>query len=164
MILVDNFIKDKRIFTKIKLDNRFWYDTSYWWWGWWNTEEKSIQQEIIAYIFRDHSPMEPLGLCGFEHSITTYNPNKIYYGNTPLLRALLFIDPKIEDCKGGYLEIKIDATEDSPSEIIKPKFNRLIIFEGDRHFKVNNITKKSKVLCINLWNTLPFYYEQLTQL
>ena len=36
MIIIDDFIQDKRLLTKIALDNRFWAEGYHWWGGWWN--------------------------------------------------------------------------------------------------------------------------------
>ena len=60
MIVIDNFIKDKELLTRIDKDETFFGPNgNYMWWdGWWNSPSNTIKKELIEYIWRYNDPTE----------------------------------------------------------------------------------------------------------
>jgi hypothetical protein len=83
----------------------------------------------------------------------------------PKIGTIIYPKKTIDDCKGGYLRIydsKKRYAEYSnngdpitePYELIRPKFNRLVIFDASQLHAVEQVTKGIRhAIAINLWDT-----------
>jgi len=191
MIIIDDFIQDKRLLTKIALDNRFWAEGYHWWGGWWNEDITSIRHELITYIYRDNCPLkDSFGIQGFEHWTGIYSANdgkvvenlggryhlKHHFDkdedlwhakgqvNSPRIGTVFYPDPEIDNIEGGELQLW-DTYDVNPSlsyELIKPKFNRLIIFDAGKLHAVREVTKGiRKAIAINLWANAPTGVDEM---
>jgi hypothetical protein len=191
MIIIDNFIQDQRLLTKIGLDNRFWVDGYHWWNGWWNEEVSSVRQELITYIYRDNCPLkEGFDIQGFEHWVGIYeagddkvvenlggryhlkhhfDKDEDLWGSTgeierPRIGTIFYPDPEVDNIEGGMLQLwdTYEVNVDGPYELIKPKFNRLIIFDAGKLHAVQEVTKGTrKAIAINLWSKSPFSVDKM---
>jgi hypothetical protein len=135
MIIIDDFVKDKRLLTKISHDPFFWSKGFHWWDGWWNTPIKSMRHELIDYIYRQHPMVNDINISGFEHWVGIYSANDgkaqeswvvpgggkyhlephidkdegLYSEtgelSTPTIGTVFYPDPAIDESEGGYLQI-----------------------------------------------------------
>jgi len=186
MIIIDDFVQDKRLLTKIALDNRFLTEGYHWWGGWWNEPISSIRHELITYIWRDNCPLnEGFEIQGFEHWTGVYQPGdkkvtenfgfkhhlKHHFDKDekvwdetgevvrPKIGTVFYFNPEVDNSEGGYLQLwdtyNSDAT-DLPYELIRPKFNRLVIFDAGKLHAVQEVTKGIRhAVAINLWSQAP---------
>jgi len=120
MIIIDDFVQDKRLLTKIALDNRFLTEGYHWWGGWWNETGEVIR---------------------------------------PKIGTVFYFNPEVDNSEGGYLQLwdtyNSDATN-LPYELIRPKFNRLVIFDAGKLHAVQEVTKGIRhAVAINLWSQAP---------
>lgn len=156
MIILDNFIQEKRILTKIQHDPFFYDKEPHWWNGWWNVPIQSMKHELISYIFEKNPPVNNLSVSGFEHEVFTLQagekhnllaPNFDHDGeDKPFLGAIIFVNPETDEAEGGYLKLE------NTKEVIKPKFNRLIIFDTGSPYSISKVTKGNiHFMKINLW-------------
>jgi len=185
MIIIDDFVQDKRLLTKIALDNRFWTEGYHWWGGWWNEDISSIRHELITYIYRDNCPLKGnFGIQGFEHWTGVYSAgdgkvvenlggnyhlkhhfdkDEEQWGATgeikrPTIGTIFYPDPATDEIEGGMLQLwdTYEVNVNGPYELIKPKFNRLIIFDAGKLHAVQEVTKGTrKAIAINLWEIAP---------
>jgi len=158
MIIIDDFVQDKRLLTKIALDNRFWAEGYHWWGGWWNEDISSIRHELITYIYRDNCPLKGnFGIQGFEHWTGVYSAGdgKVVENLGSNYHLKHHFD-KDEDHWQATGEVKRPVNVNGPYELIKPKFNRLIIFDAGKLHAVQEVTKGTrKAIAINLWEVAP---------
>ena len=82
---------------------------------------------------------------------------------TPKIGTIVYPKKTIEDCKGGYLRIYDSNTRyeqylragemiSEPYELIKPKFNRMIIFDASKLHAVEEVKSGVRhAVAINLW-------------
>lgn len=186
MIIIDDFVQDKRLLTKIALDNRFYNEGYHWWGGWWGEPISSIRHELITYIWRDNCPLkESFEIQGFEHWVGVYQPEdgkvtenfgfkhhlKHHFDKDekvwdetgkvvrPKIGTVYYPNPVIDDSEGGYLQLW-DTHESDPTgipyELIRPKFNRLIIFDAGKLHAIQEVTKGIRhAIAINLWSQSP---------
>jgi|LauGreDrversion4_2_1035121.scaffolds.fasta_scaffold37072_6 hypothetical protein len=186
MIIIDDFVQDKRLLTKIALDNRFLTEGYHWWGGWWNEPISSIRHELITYIWRDNCPLnEGFEIQGFEHWTGVYQPGdekvtknfgfrhhlkhhfdkdeKVWNETGEVIRpkigTVFYFNPEVDNSEGGYLQLwdtyNSDATN-LPYELIRPKFNRLVIFDAGKLHAVQEVTKGIRhAVAINLWSQAP---------
>jgi len=186
MIIIDDFVQDKRLLTKIALDNRFLTEGYHWWGGWWNEPISSIRHELITYIWRDNCPLnEGFEIQGFEHWTGVYQPGdekvtenfgfkhhlkhhfdkdeKVWDETGEVIRpkigTVFYFNPEVDNSEGGYLQLwdtyNSDATN-LPYELIRPKFNRLVIFDAGKLHAVQEVTKGIRhAVAINLWSQAP---------
>ena len=55
MIIIDDFIKDETLLSKIQKDENFWKEGYRWWKGWWNSNSPmDTRHELIETIWRKH--------------------------------------------------------------------------------------------------------------
>jgi len=186
MIIIDNFIRDQRLLTKIALDAKFWNEGYHWWGGWWNEEISSVRHELITYIWRDNCPLnESFDIQGFEHWVGTYQPGdgkvtenfgfnhhlKHHFDKDedvwqatgeiirPKIGTVFYPDPQIDNSEGGYLQLWETYGADAsglPYELIKPKYNRLVIFDAGKLHAVQEVTSGVRnAIAINLWSQAP---------
>jgi hypothetical protein len=76
----------------------------------------------------------------------------------PIIGTVFYPDPQVDDIEGGELimwdtqEVRVDV----PYEIIRPKFNRLVIFDAFKLHAVYEVTKGVRsAIAINLWAQRP---------
>tara|TARA_R110002074_G_scaffold1073_1_gene6449 strand:- start:2893 stop:3441 length:549 start_codon:yes stop_codon:yes gene_type:complete len=168
MIVIDNFIKDKELLTRIDKDETFFGPNGnfMWWDGWWNSPSNTIKKELIEYIWRYNDPTEGYGIEGFEYWTGVYGPSKpnkdlgthldkdeALYKETgelvsPVIGTVFY--PKDVAFEGGYLEIESGGEV----ERIKAQYNRLIIFPAGHHaHRVTHVTNGTRyAIAINLWD------------
>jgi hypothetical protein len=191
MIIIDNFIQDKALLTKISLDKNFWKEGFHWYNGWWNSAPKDTRQELIKYIWGDHCPLnENIMIQGFEHWVGTYEAGddkvvenfdekwhlKHHFDKdedlwhktgeivTPYIGTVYYPDPEIDNIEGGELQIwqTKELNTGAPYELIKPKYNRLIIFDAGQLHAVREVTKGiRKAIAINLWTEAPIGTDEM---
>jgi len=183
MIIIDDFVKDSNLLTRIEHDDTFFGENGnfMWWDGWWNTEAHTLKQELIEYVWKYRSPWDHPryqsinNLMGFEYWTGVYGddkPNKNlgwhfdkdekHWLNTggndggEVISPIIgtIYYPKKSEFTGGYLEIQ-SAGDDGPAEVIEPKFNRLIIFDAGKHkHRVTEVKSGLRyAIAINLWQT-----------
>ena len=82
----------------------------------------------------------------------------------PRIGTIIYPKKTIDECEGGYLRIyesnkryveyeKAGEPITEPYELIKPKFNRLIIFDASKLHAVEQVTKGFRhAIAINLWD------------
>ena len=180
MIIIDDYIKDKRLLNKIKYDENFFGPNgNFKWWGdWWNgegwNEPKSTQQELVKHIWGIHCAYpDSFQVNGFEYWTGVYgdgHPNtdlgqhydkdEKHWLETggenggevlkPMMGTIYY--PVEHSFDGGFLEIYSNGTDKDP-ERIDAKFNRLIIFDAGEH--LHRVTQVSNgvryAIAINLW-------------
>ena len=184
MIIIDNFIEDKNLLTKIAFDGEFWKPGYHWWGGWWNEDSQTTRHELISYIWRENCPIKDnIEIQGFEHWVGSYTAGENVIENfgerlhlkhhfdkdekhwrntgeviTPTLGTVFYPDPATDETEGGYLQLWDTYNIDPyvPYELIRPKFNRLIVFDAGKLHAVQEVTKGTrKAIAINLWAQAP---------
>ena len=191
MIIIDDFIQDKGLLTKISLDKNFWKEGYHWYNGWWNSSPKDTRQELIQYIWSTNCPLkENFSIQGFEHWVGVYQSGddkvaenfgerwhlKHHFDKdedlwhakgqitSPRIGTIFYPDPEIDNIEGGELQLW-DTYDVNPSlsyELIKPKFNRLIIFDAGKLHAVREVTKGiRKAIAINLWANAPTGVDEM---
>jgi hypothetical protein len=185
MIVIDDFIKDKRLLDIISTDETFFGPNGnfMWWDGWWNSEPNTIKKRLIEVMWKYHSPHDfpryesITGLVGFEYWTGVYGDG---HPNTALgshldkdeehwlatggndggevhipVMGTIFY-PKQHDFDGGFLEIHSKHYDKEP-ERIAAKYNRLVLFEAGEHLhRVSEVTNGVRyAIAVNLWQTEP---------
>lgn len=173
MIIVDDFIKDKTLLDNIANDRTFFDNNGeyYWYDGWWVEEPNTLKKRLIEYIWGHQSPYHEISVCGFEYWTGQFGPQKqnqelpahldkdeAEFEKTgkhiaPVMGTVFY--PLPMDIEGG--DLIIHSEDNKPPEIVKPVFNRLIIFPaGEYLHKVNPVTKGLRsAIAINLWAKKP---------
>lgn len=183
MVIIDNFIKDVSILNMVQeeLNNGtdFWgrYGEYEWYEGWWNREPETLREQIINYIWNINCPIsENIQIEGFEHwtgiqSATNKNHDnhlKHHFDKdedlwletgelvSPVIGTVYY--PINHDIDGGELVIydthDIDFT--APCDVIRPVYNRLVVFDASKLHMVNEITRGTRyAMAINLWKEKP---------
>jgi len=80
MIIIDDFIKDEEMISKIQKDEDFWKEGYRWWSGWWASNvPMQTRHELIETIWRTNCPEQLRGLSleGFEHWTGILSKDKI---------------------------------------------------------------------------------------
>ena len=80
MIIIDDFITDRELLSKIQKDEDFWKEGYRWWSGWWNSNvPMQTRHELIETIWRTNCPPQLIGtdLEGFEHWTGILSKDKI---------------------------------------------------------------------------------------
>ena len=80
MIIIDDFIKDEKLLSKIQKDEDFWKEGYRWWKGWWNSNSPmDTRHELIETIWRTNCPPQLQGtsLEGFEHWTGILSKDKV---------------------------------------------------------------------------------------
>ena len=168
MIIIDNFVQDEDLLTRIDKDETFFGPNGnfMWWDGWWNSPSNTIKKELIEYIWRWNDPTNGYQIEGFEYWTGVYGPSKpnkdlgTHYDKdellyketgeliTPVIGTVFY--PKNVEFEGGYLEIE----SGNEVERIKAQYNRLIIFPaGEYPHRVTHVTSGTRyAIAINLWD------------
>ncbi|MDB4414428.1 2OG-Fe(II) oxygenase [bacterium] len=171
MIIIDDFIQDPDLLTRIDKDETFFGPNGnfMWWDGWWNSSSDTIKKELIEYIWRWNDPTQGYNIGGFEYWTGVYGPSKpnkdlgTHYDKdellyketgelvTPVIGTVFY--PKNVEFEGGYLEIESGGE----IERIKAKYNRLIIFPaGEYPHRVTHVTSGIRyAIAVNLWDKIP---------
>jgi len=191
MIVIDDFIKDKNLLEEIQNDSTFFSDVGYyyWWDGWWSSQAQSTRQKVVQYLWQNVPLPSTIETLGFEYwtGITqpgdgkTTEENNITYHLAPHLdkdedlfsqtgevlsgQISSVFYPSIENdhCEGGHLKIwEPNSYPNGNYELIKPKFNRFIVFDISCVHAVLEVTKgMRKAIAINLWDKYPTNYQSL---
>lgn len=183
MVIIDNFIKDESLLNNIQseLDRNttFWsdYGKYEWYEGWWNREPETLREQIINHIWNENCPLnDHLQIEGFEHwtGIQSANDNKhknhlqqhfdkdedlwLETGEivSPVIGTVFY--PINHDIDGGELVIydTYDVDFYAPHDVIRPVFNRLVIFDAGKLHMVEEVTRGTRyAMAINLWKEKP---------
>lgn len=155
MVVIDDFIKNPRLLTKVNYDPFFYQAEKHWWNGWWNSSANSLRHEVISYIFKDNPPVATQAISGFLHEVKVVNkdiPLHVSFPEDSILKAIYYSDPQTDSIKGGQLQF--GSSENY--EVINPKYNRLVIFNSSQGCDVQPIVEGThKVLTIDLLETYP---------
>ena len=178
MIVVDNYIKDKKLHDALK-SNEFWKSVGRlnWWDGWWKTEPKNICEQFIKIVWKQFSNLENK-IAGFEYWSNAHQTGGGLNWHVDKDEKLMkdkkeLVMPSMglvyyaisEDLDGGYLEIanSPDRENVDPNKIerLKPIENRLIIFNPSYPHRVSQITSgKRRAIIVNAWPKKPYTFEK----
>ena len=174
MIILDNYLQDKKILEEIQKDETWLnFPTYNWWDGWWICKPRNIMETLIEIIWKRLSVENKI--AGFEYwcnSQTTSQSLDWHYDKDEKLNSLekKIVSPSIgqifytktEDLEGGFLEI---SSNSKPGDInnferIKPLENRLIIFNPSVPHRVTKIlTGSRRAFLANAWSKKPLTFE-----
>ena len=174
MILIDNFLQDKKILNEIQKDETWINLPTYNWWdGWWKCKPRNIMETLIEMIWKSLNIENKI--AGFEYwsNSQTENQSLNWHLDKDEKLSLLknkIISPsighifysKIENLDGGFLEISSNRKIDDQSnfERIKPVENRLVIFNPSIPHRVTKIHKgKRRAFLANAWSNKPLTFE-----
>tara|TARA_R110000822_G_scaffold2772_14_gene12888 strand:- start:1155 stop:1706 length:552 start_codon:yes stop_codon:yes gene_type:complete len=175
MIIIDDFIKDKSLLEQIARDNTFFNNNGQYFWydGWWNQKPNTLKKKLIEQIWGENSPYDNVNIEGFEYwtgqlgeglpykelpvhidkdeEAFAKDPNKII---APTIGTVFYPVPMT--ISGGDLKIFPDGKTKKP-DVVRAKFNRLIIFPaGEHHHQVTSVYKGVRsAIAINLWEKKP---------
>lgn len=177
MIIVDNFIEDKRLLSKVNQDPFFNKTAPHWWGQWWEKPFTNLRQEVLTHLFAQSKRFVQTDVSGFKHWVSeckegvkttpSFDKDEECLKETgnfsyPTIGSIYFHDPKVDKVKGGYLQIFDEQSESSPYELIKPKFNRLVIFDISKLYGFQTPTKGSyNYLNVSLWKNPVWRFENL---
>ena len=174
MVIIDNYIQDKKLFEEIQNENS-WTDfpTYNWWDGWWKCKPRNVMEILIEFIWKKLSVENKI--AGFEYWSNSQSSNQSldwHFDKDEKLNTTKkkIISPslghifysKIENLDGGFLEIASDGKIDNPFhfERIKPIENRLIIFNPSVPHRVTKINKGyRRSFLANAWVKKPLTFE-----
>ena len=175
MIVVDNYIEEPRLLSKIIQDPNFNTEGPHWWGNWWVESFSNLRQEVITHLFAKSKRFVDTDISGFKHWVgeckegisTTPSFDKdeecfkeINEYSYPTMGAVYFYDPKADKVEGGHLQMWEDQTTTTSYELIKPKYNRLVIFDMSKLYTFQAPTKGSyNYLCISLWKNPVWRFE-----
>lgn len=183
MIVIDNFIQDDSILNKLASTELQWpipYQ-----WSDFDFAPSNIYLQVIEYIWKKNAPMYLEGVEGFEYWTGMYSAgdrqevfqnNELLHLNlhydkdealcartgeirTPLISTVFYPCVENDEVVGG--DLKIWETKNlEPNyalfEQIRPKFNRLVVFDSARIHAVTLVKKGvRKAIAINLWGQKP---------
>lgn len=193
MIVIDDFIKDPLLLEEIQNDPSFLADPGiyYWWNGWWDSPPKSTRQKLVQYLWENVPLPYSIDTLGFEYwtGITqpgdgkTIEDSGIMYHLAPHLdkdeelfalkgevlngqiSSVFYPYPENDNCKGGHLKIwELNGYPNGEYELIKPKFNRFVIFNINCVHAVLEVTEGvRKAIAINLWDKYPTNINSLVK-
>ena len=174
MIIIDNYIQDKKILDVIKNDETWKHFPTYNWWdGWWKCEPRNVIENLIKLIWKQ-LPVENK-FAGFEYWSNSQTKNqslswhldkdeKLNSFNKKIISPSIghIYYSKVENLEGGYLEICTNGKIDDPDnfERIKPIENRLIIFNPSLPHRVTKILNGNRrAFLANAWVKKPLTFE-----
>jgi hypothetical protein len=130
------------------------------WVGDYNDQSESANMLGIDWSLKLH----------FDKDESHWQKNREIIG--PKIGTVFYPCREVDEVEGGMLYFwdKYDATKLTPEgwvtdpdqepEIIRPKFNRLIIFDASKLHGVSKITKgRRRAIAINLWDKKPLEFE-----
>ena len=142
MIVIDNFLKEKKILDILKNESTWKnFPTYNWWDGWWKIEPRNIMEHLIKIIWSTFSRVEN-NIAGFE-----------YWSNL--------------HSKKGKLDWHADKDErlitekiyENKLERIKPIENRLIMFDPSKAHRVTEILDGNRrAFLANAWKKKPYTF------
>ena len=93
----------------------------------------------------------------YKHPLGKFGGNDDTSFKHPVIGTIFYVEEPVE---GGYLRIWDehfkDINENTMFESIKPKRNRLIIFDASKTHAVTEVTKgERKAIAINIWSHIP---------
>ncbi len=174
MIVIDNYLQDKKILEEIQKDETWInFPTYNWWDGWWKCKPRNVMEVLIEIIWKRLSIENKI--AGFEYWSNAQTSNQALDWHfdkdeklnlkekkviSPSLGHIFYT--KIENLEGGFLEIatnhKID--EISKCERIKPVTNRLIVFNPSIPHRVTKIYNGNRrAFLANAWAKKPNTFE-----
>ncbi len=186
MLLVDGFIKSKKLLDELKKEE-YWGNipSSNWWDGWWKIKPRNIWETTIEIIWKNIIRPEDK-ICGFEYWANKHTENselKWHHDKDeklikeknqmsyPTVGMVYYVELKNLD--GGYLEIAPDEnvdnkgnfkkiyTYDDHTERIRPLENRLIIWNPSKLHCVSKIHKGTrKAFIANGWRKKPLTFDK----
>lgn len=175
MVIVDNYIEDDRLLSKVNQDPFFNKEEPHWWGEFWIHPFSSLRQEVLSHLFLGGKRFVDTDISGFKHWVKKYedtNPNipvfdkdeecfkEIKQYSYPRVGAIYFYDPKVDETEGGYLQIWDDQEETPSYELVRPKYNRLVIFDISKLHTIQPITKGSfHYLNVSFWENPIWRYE-----
>lgn len=175
MIVVDNYIEDKRLLTRVNNDPFFNKSEPYWWGEWWVQPFTSLRQEVITHLFAQSKRFVNTDVSGFKHWVDeckedyspepTFDKDEECFKETgeysyPKIGAIYFHEPKTDEVEGGWLQIWDDQTTSSPYELVRPKYNRLVIFDMSKFYTIQTPTKGSyNYLNVSFWDNPIWRFE-----
>lgn len=176
MIVVDNYIEDKRLLTKVNDGPFFNNPEPYWWGGFWIEPFSSLRQEVISHLFLHSKRFVDIDVSGFKHWVSeckegiTPEPfrdkdeecfNETGEYSYPVVGAIYFHDPATDKTEGNYLQIWDGDPSTSSYELVRPKYNRLVIFDMSKYHILQPPTKGSyNYLNISFWKNPIWRFEQ----
>lgn len=190
MIIIDDFLTDTDLLTKINNSEEFWAPG----YSWYDKDAptSALRHELIHAVWDRFDKPE---FVGYEHWTGVYSGGdrrevKDYDGNfyhlkrhfdkdedlwhdtgevvSPAVGTIFYPCQCNDDIEGGKLIIwntKEEAIIDD-YELIAPKFNRLVIFDASQLHGVQMVKKGTrKAIAINLWAKKPqtFQSESISQ-
>jgi len=175
MIIVDNYIEEERLLSKVNQDPFFNREEIHWWGSWWEREFINLRQEVITHLFAKHKRFASTDVSGFKHWVKeckegiatspVFEKDEECFKETgnlsyPTIGSIYFHDPKADEVEGGYLQLFDDQTTTSSYELIKPKYNRLVIFDMSNLYAFQAPTKGSyNYMNISFWKNPIWRFE-----
>ncbi len=179
MIVVDNFIEDKRLLSKVNQDPFFNTEGPHWWGNWWENEFINLRQEVLTHLFAKSKRFVSTDVAGFKHWVSeckegiqvepSFDKDTECLKETgnfqyPTIGSIYFHDPKVDKIEGGLLQVWDEQDKNSSYELIKPKYNRLLIFDVSKLYGFQKITKGSfNYLNVSLWKNPVWRFENFAK-
>ena len=174
MIIIDNYLQDKKILEEIQKDETWInFPTYNWWDGWWKCKPRNVMEILIELIWKRLSIENKI--AGFEYWSNSQTSNQSldwhFDKDEKLnLKEKKVISPslghifysKIENLEGGFLEIATNQkiNETSKCERIKPVTNRLIVFNPSIPHRVTKIYNGNRrAFLANAWVKKPYTFD-----
>ena len=178
MLIVDNFIKDKKLLSTFKADETWMnFPSLNWWDGWWKCKPRNIMELVIEMVWKKYAYFEK-EVAGFEYWSNLGGPNstlgwhvdkdiKFYVENKkhimPNAGHIYYVESK--NVEGGYLEISNLPNSSPPNlekiEKIQPVENRLIMFNQSQPHRVTKIISgKRRAFLANVWVKKPYTFKE----
>ena len=176
MLVIDNYIKDKKILEAFQDENTWKNMPSLNWWdGWWKTEPRNIFEYFTKLVWKQNTDVENK-IAGFEYWSNIHQTGgsldwhvdkdeKLITDKKELVmpRFGLIYYVLVNDLEGGYLEIanSRETKNINPENVqrLRAIENRLIMFNPSNPHRVTEITKgKRRALLVNAWGKKPFTF------
>ena len=176
MIIIDNFLKDKKIIDILK-DENTWknFPTYNWWDGWWKVEPRNIMEHFIKITWSTFSKVENK-IAGFEYWSNLHSKkgslawhadkderliNEKNELSQPRIGHIYYV--KTEKLNGGYLELSNSLINEkiyeNKLERIRPVENRLIMFDPSKAHRVTEILDGTRrAFLANAWERKPYTF------
>ncbi len=88
MIIIDNFVEDKRLLKQIEVNKEEFFSDNgnyYWWNGWWESPADTTKKKLIQYLWSYNSPYTPVTIPGSEYVTGQFGTHHEYAShNIPL--------------------------------------------------------------------------------
>lgn len=188
MIVIDNFIHDTSLLNELASETLKWPIQYHW--ADFDFEATDTYLKTVEYIWRKFPQVTVEGVEGFEYWTGIYSEgdrkevkqnNEFFHLNihfdkdetlcartgeikTPLISTVFYPCKENDDVIGGELKIW-ETNNQEPNfeifEMIRPKFNRLVIFDSSMIHAVALVKKGiRKAIAINLWGEKPETFNE----